>query len=180
LECLCVIESGQTEMDALSLAEAQLAEIMPEGKVILLKGIADVREQQRATMEGFLGLLLPLVIISCGVLVGILSMINVRDRYDEIGILRAIGFGTNRISAIFIGRALILGLAGAPLGFLLGGILALEWSPQIFKLTAGAVTLNYGWFAWLLLAVPAFTAIAAFIPIVAAVTWDPVRTINGR
>jgi putative ABC transport system permease protein len=180
LECLCLIESGQTELDALSIAEAQLAEILPEGKALLLKGIADVREQQRATMEGYLGLLAPLIIIAAGASIGILSMLNVRDRYDEIGILRAIGYGSVAIARLFMGRALILGLLGAPLGFVLGGMVALEFGPEIFSLTAGAMRLNLVWLAWLVVLAPAFTAISTFIPMVSAVTWDPVRTLRDE
>jgi len=180
LECLCLIESGQTELDARSLAEAQLAEILPEGKVILLKGIADVREQQRATMEGYLGLLVPIIIIASGASIGILSMLNVRERHNEIGILRAIGYGSGRIALLFLGRAVILGLLGAPLGFLLGGFVALEFGPEIFSLTAGAMRLNLTWLAWMIVLAPAFTAIATFIPMVSAVTWDPVRTLSDE
>lgn len=180
LECLCLIESGQTELDALSIAEAQLAEILPEGKALLLKGIADVREQQRATMEGYLGLLAPLIIIAAGASIGILSMLNVRERYDEIGILRAIGYGSLALTRLFMGRAVILGLLGAPLGFVLGGVVALKLGPEIFSLTAGAMRLNLVWLAWLVILAPAFTAIAAFIPMVSAVTWDPVRTLRDE
>lgn len=180
LECLCLIESGQTELDALSIAETQLAEILPEGKALLLKGIADVREQQRATMEGYLGLLAPLIIIAAGASIGILSMLNVRERYDEIGILRAIGYGSLALTRLFMGRAVILGLLGAPLGFVLGGVVALKFGPEIFSLTAGAMRLNLIWLAWLVILAPAFTAIAAFIPMVSAVTWDPVRTLRDE
>lgn len=180
LECLCLIESGQTELDALSIAETQLAEILPEGKALLLKGIADVREQQRATMEGYLGLLAPLIIIAAGASIGILSMLNVRERYDEIGILRAIGYGSLALTRLFMGRAVILGLLGAPLGFVLGGVVALKFGPEIFSLTAGTMRLNLVWLAWLVILAPAFTAIAAFIPMVSAVTWDPVRTLRDE
>jgi ABC-type antimicrobial peptide transport system permease subunit len=180
LECLCLIETGQTELDALSLAKAQLAEILPEGKVILLKGIADVREKQRATMEGFLGLLVPIVIFASGASIGILSMLNVRERYEEIGVLRAIGFGSTRIASIFLTRALLLGFLGAFLGFLAGGYISLELGPSIFSLTAGAISLDWSWLGWLFILTPAFTAVAAFIPTVSAVTWDPFHILNYR
>jgi len=178
LECLCLIESGQTELDALSLAEAQLKEILPEGKVVLLKGIADVREQQRATMEGFLGLLVPIIIIASGASIGILAMLNVKERYDEIGILRAIGYQSGRIAQLFLGRAFVLGILGAMIGFIVGGFIAMQFGPEIFNLTAGTMRLNLTWLLWLVLLTPAFTAVATFIPTVAAVTWDPVRTLS--
>ncbi|UCF38024.1 MAG: ABC transporter permease [Acidobacteriota bacterium] len=178
LECLCLIESGQTELDALALAEAQLAEILPEGKVLLLRGIADVRERQRAAMEGYLGLLTPLVILIGGISIGILTMLNVRERYEEIGILRAIGRGSWSIATLFLGRALLMGVLGAPIGFFLGGLIALHFGPQIFSLTSGALRLNFAWLALLIVLAPAFTAIAAFIPTARAVNWDPLTTLR--
>lgn len=180
LECLCMIEAGQTELDALALAEAQLTEILPEGKVILLKGIADVRERQRATMEGFLGLLVPIIIIASGASIGILSMLNVRDRYGEIGILRALGHGSHRIALLFMGRAVLLGLLGAPIGFLVGGFVALKFGPEIFSLTAGAVSPNVAWLFWMVLVAPVFAAIAAFIPTVLAVVRDPAQILRDE
>ena len=131
-------------------------------------------------MEGYLGLLVPIIIIASGASIGILSMLNVRERHNEVGILRAIGFGSSRIALLFLGRAVILGLLGAPLGFFLGGFVALEFGPEIFSLTAGAMRLNLVWLAWMVVLAPVFTAIAAFIPMVSAVTWDPVRALSDE
>jgi len=92
LECLCLIESGQTDLDPLTLAQMQLAEVLPAAKVLLLQGIAEVRQQQRAAMEGYLALITPLVIVACGIWIGALAMLNVRQRFEEIGIMRALGY----------------------------------------------------------------------------------------
>jgi ABC-type lipoprotein release transport system permease subunit len=119
-------------------------------------------------------------VLGGGVWIGLLALGNARARRTEIGILRAIGFGSVAIARLFMGRALILGLLGAPLGFFLGGMVALEFGPEIFSLTAGAMRLNLVWLAWLVVLAPAFTAISTFIPMVSAVTWDPVRTLRDE
>jgi putative ABC transport system permease protein len=106
-------------------------------------------------------------------------MLNVKERYEEIGIMRAIGYKSGQIISLFLGRSIMLGLLGAPLGFLLGGYLSLEFGPSIFSLTAGSMKLNPFWLYWLLILTPTFTAVAAFIPTVSAVSWDPVRTLKA-
>ena len=178
LECLCLIETGQTDLDPLTLARQQLGQILPEGKVILLKGIADVRERQRATMEGFLGLVLPLGLLASGTWIGILAALNVRARREEIGILRAFGFGTGKIGALFLGKALLLGVTGALIGFGLGMILSSHWIPEIFELTGQSNPPALIWLAWALILAPVFTVVCSFIPTMSAASLDPARILS--
>jgi putative ABC transport system permease protein len=60
--------------------------------------------------------------------VGFLAFANVRERRAEIGILRAIGFRSRQILVIFLGKAAILGLAGAFPGYLLGALIGAQRS----------------------------------------------------
>lgn len=178
LECLCLIETGQTDLDPLTLARQQLGQILPEGKVILLKGIADVRERQRAAMEDFLGLVLPLGLLASGTWIGILAALNVRARREEIGILRAVGFGTGKIGALFLGKALLLGVTGALIGFGLGMILSSHWIPEIFELTGQSNPPALIWLAWALILAPVFTVVCSFIPTMSAASLDPARILS--
>ncbi len=180
LECLCLIEAGKTDLDPFTLAKQQLAEILPEAKVLLLEGIARVRQRQRAAMEGYLALLLPLVLAACGVWIGVLAMLNVRQRRAEIGIMRALGYGSGKISLLFLGRAVLIGAAGALAGFAAGTVLALHFGPEIFKVTARSMRPEYAWGAWLMVLAPAFAAVASLIPAVAAVTSDPAAALRSE
>ncbi len=64
---------------------------------------------------------------------------NVRDRHAEIGLMRALGYGSSKIALLFLGKSVIIGLIGALFGFLLGTYLALRIGPMIFRLTANQV-----------------------------------------
>jgi ABC-type lipoprotein release transport system permease subunit len=178
LECLCLIESGQTDLDPLTLAQMQLAEVLPTAKVLLLQGIAEVRQQQRAAMEGYLALLTPLVIVASGIWIGALAMLNVRQRFEEIGIMRALGYRSKEVATLFLGRSVVIGLAGALLGFLLGTLVALEYGPVIFQFAGKSMSPNYLWLICALLLAPFFAAAASFIPAVSAMTWDPATSLR--
>jgi ABC-type lipoprotein release transport system permease subunit len=178
LECLCLFESGRTDLDPLTLVQMQLAEILPAAKVLLLQGIADVRQRQRAAMEGYLALIMPLVIIACGIWIGTLAMLNVRQRFEEIGIMRALGYRSKDVAILFLGRSVVIGLLGAVLGFLLGTGVALTFGSSIFQFAAESMGPQFVWLVCSLVAAPLFAAAASFIPAVSAITWDPATSLR--
>jgi ABC-type lipoprotein release transport system permease subunit len=180
LECLCIIESSKVPIDPLELAEKQLAQILPEAKVVLLQGIAAIRQQQRQVTEGYLAFLMPTILVVCGAWVGALAIINVRDRRTEIGIMRALGHSSARIVALFLGKALVIGLFAALGGFFVGVALALGFSPRIFEITSEAIRPEYALLAWFLIAAPLFAAVSSFIPAVLAATQDPAVTLRQQ
>jgi putative ABC transport system permease protein len=180
LECVCLSESGRTTLDPLTVAQRQLAEILPNAKVLLLQGIAEVRERQRSAMEGYLALLMPIILLACGAWIGVLAMMNVRQRHEEIGIMRALGYGSWKISVLILGRSVAIGFAGAILGFVVGTGLALSFGPAIFKTTAKGMNPEYAWLVWSIVLAPAFAFVSSLIPTAAAVTWDPAITLRNE
>ena len=178
LECLCQIESSDGEIDPRVLAQRQLAEILPEGKVIMLQGIAKIRQKQRAAMEGYLAFIMPTILIVCGAWIAVLTMMNVRDRKQEIGITRALGHNSIKIGVLFLGKSLLIGLVGAFIGYFAGTVLVLEYGPEIFKVTAKAIKLEYSLLPWAVIVSPVFAAIASFIPVTIAVAQDPADTLK--
>ena len=178
LECLCLIESSDKDIDPRVLAQKQLAEILPEGKVIMLQGIAKIREKQRAAMEGYLAFIIPIILVVCGAWIAVLAMMNVRDRRQEIGIIRALGHNSSRIAVLFLGKSLLIGLVGAFIGYFAGTTLALKYGPEIFKITAKAIKPEYSLITWVVIVAPVFSAIASFIPVTIAVAQDPADTLR--
>jgi len=178
LECLCLIESSDKDIDPRVLAEKQLAKILPEGKVILLQGIAKIREKQRSAMEGYLAFIMPIILVVCGAWIAVLTMMNVRDRRQEIGIIRALGHNSSKIAVLFLGKSLLIGLVAAFIGYFAGTALALKYGPEIFKVTAKAIKPEYALLTWAVIVAPVFAAIASFIPVTIAVTQDPADTLR--
>ncbi|MCK4786596.1 MAG: hypothetical protein KAV87_22745, partial [Desulfobacteraceae bacterium] len=164
--------------DPLKAVQDQLRDLLPEGKVLLLQGIADIRFRQRTTTSKHMSFIVISIIIGCGVFIGVLTMLNVRSREREIGLLRALGYGGTSIAALFLCKALLIGAIGSLLGFLAGTQLALIFGPGIFQLTAKAIKADSALLIRALLWAPAFAVICSFIPAMLAVASDPADTLR--
>jgi len=169
LNCVCF----DSDRDALDVLREQLARVLPEAQVVQIRSIAEAREKQRRMVEDYLAIVLPFVLVTCAMWVGLLMMINVRQRRSEIGILRALGHGSGTIASLFLGKAAAVGVAGAVVGFGLGTGLALIYGPGVFKTTGNMIQPMYEWLGWSVVAAVAFSAVAAAIPTAFAVTQDP-------
>ena len=146
LECVCAA-------DSLAKVRADIAAVLPETQVIEFASqtltraearqrAADAAEQSidaekaqrlrlRNESEGFAAVLVPIVMAACAVWVAFLALANVRERRNEIGILRAIGLRSRQISAAFLAKAFMFGLAGGLIGWAAGFAVALAWSRPI-------------------------------------------------
>jgi len=171
LQCLCIVNGRN--IDDLSVLREQLARVLPDTKVVLLQSIASAREKQRLMAEEYFAFIMPFVVIVCLAWIGVLAMMNVRERRLEIGIMRALGYGSGRIALLFLGKAVATGLIGAVAGFAIGTGLALRFGPDIFKVTAGMIRPAFELLYWSLIAAPAFCALSVFVPAMAAVAQDP-------
>jgi len=175
LECLCLIKPGEDPVDVL---RAQVEKLIPEAKVILIRALADTRQKQRAMADKYFSLILPIILVVCAVWICVLAIINVRDRKQEIGIMRAIGYGSGKIAILFLGKAILIGLLGSAIGFVVGTALAMKFGPEIFKITANAIKPSYILLLWSVLSAPVFAAISSFIPTMLAITQDPADTLK--
>lgn len=176
LHCLCVVEDSN--INSLSILREQLAGVLPDTKVILISSIASAREKQRMMSEKYFGFIIPFLIVVCMAWIGVLALLNVRERRHEIGIMRALGYGSYKIAYLFLGKAVVIGLIGAVIGFGIGTGLALKYGPDIFKVTANAINPMFKLLYWSVIASPAFCALSAFIPAMLAVAQDPALTLR--
>jgi ABC-type lipoprotein release transport system permease subunit len=123
--------------------------------------------------------IMPLVVVACGVWIGVLAVINVRDRQQEIGIMRALGYDSGRIISLFLGKAVVIGLLGAAIGFLAGTALAMRFGPDIFKITAKTMIKPEPFLLVIsLIFAPLFAAVSSFIAAMIAATYDPAVTLR--
>ena len=176
LQCLCIVNGRNT--DDLNVLREQLAQVLPDTKVVLLQSIASARERQRVMAEEYFAFSMPFVVIVCLAWIGVLAMMNVRERRAEIGIMRALGYGSGKIALLFLGKAVATGLIGAVVGFAIGTGLALKFGPDIFKVTASMIKPAFELLYWSLIAAPAFCALSVFVPAMAAVAQDPAFTLR--
>ena len=174
LDCYCADET----QDTLALLREQLGPILPQAQVFRMQDMAEAREKQRRDIEWTFSTLMPAIVFFCGIIVGVLAFVNTRARREEIGILRALGKGSGSIAALFLGKALLLGVAGAVCGFTLGTALLLEWGQELLKISPKLIGWDMNNLEWALLLAPVFAALASFIPAMLAVTHDPAETLR--
>ena len=134
---------------------------------------ADYRIILRTEKENFASLIIPLAILCSAALIGFLSFSNVRERRSEIGILRAIGLRSKQIVYVFLSKALVMGLAGAVVGYIIGFAIGV-FSGEI-DLVGGAVSglFNPVSAAVALLVAPFLAALASWVPALIAARQDP-------
>jgi ABC-type lipoprotein release transport system permease subunit len=138
LECVCAA-------DSLDKVRAEIREVLPDTQVIEFQSqtLARAEARQRAAAEAkdaiarekqnraqlrreresLAAILVPLVLAGSALWIVVLGLGNVRERRSEIGLLRALGVGARRIMALFLGRAVLMGVLGAIPGLLAGALL---------------------------------------------------------
>jgi len=176
LGCLC---SGELE---LSRIREDVAKALPDVQVTEFKSIAVARAETRAVMNKYAAFVIPVVFLGSGLWIGLLALGNVRERRGEIGILCAMGVGSGRIAVLFLGKAVVLGLTGAGLGFVLGLGLAQQLGSHIFPFTFG----NAAWgstpwlplLGWSLVIGPLLCVVASYLPTMLAVAQDPAEVLK--
>jgi len=176
LQCMCAGDYDQ--MEPLDQLRAQLKEVLPDAKVILMQSIATARQDQRIMAERYFSYVFPLLLFAAMAWIGILAFLNVRERRHEIGIMRAIGYSSGKIALLFLGKAAFIGFAGAVIGFFLGTALSIKFGPQIFKITAASIKPQMELLIWSLLVSPLVCAIAVIIPTMLGVYQDPAVTLR--
>lgn len=184
LECQC---AGK----ALSEIRRQLQEVLPEAQVTEYQSIALARAEQRNAvgasrqkvqqlLETLASVITPIVVLASVLWVGLLALANVRERRTEIGLLRALGKGSATIAALFLGKAMVLGLIGGALGFALGTMLARWLGVQALELGTDYLAFRYDVLLAALVGAPLLAAVASYLPTTAALSQDPAVVLQDR
>jgi len=190
LECTCALadvskvreEIGRIlpgvdveEMGEKALARAEARKKTAEAAEAALRAEEANRAGLLAVGDRFRLHAVPLALGVAAVLIGLLAAANVRERRSEIGILRALGVGSGPIAALFLGRAALTGAAGAVIGVAIGFV-------------AGGMAFEAGWTAVgflgvrvlfvALLVAPLLSAVACWLPTLAAIRQDPAEPLS--
>ncbi len=173
---------AEKRLSVLGQMEANLAErrrILDQRKSLLAELEAS-RARILRIMQTLAQVITPLVVLASAVWVGLLALANVRERRVEIGILRALGKGSATIVLLFLGKAVLLGLLGGAVGLLLGDLTA-QWFGQRALGVAGELfRLRPEVALAALLGAPLLSAVASYLPALAAVLQDPAVVLRDQ
>ena len=201
LKCFC-------PGDGADVLRAEVAQILPQTKVVLRQNAVTVRAKARARAraeheaalageqaqrgelragrEALAAVVVPLVIVGAAVWVGLLALSNVRQRRGEIGIFCALGLGAGQIHAVFLVKAVLIGLVGALLGYVaaftvsaIGARSGAEAGAQAGAelVIAPSELFDPIPFVAMVLATPVLAALATWVPATIAARMDPATVL---
>lgn len=167
-----------TERDSIAVARAEQRDLVAAEREQRIASLADHRQQQQASMEGLAGVMTPLLVLAGALWVGLMTLANVRQRRAEIGLLRALGKGSGRIAALFLGKAALVGACGAALGLAAG-----VWLGQALLGRALHVAVEHrhvpaSVLFGVALGAPLVCLLAAYLPMLTAVLQDPASVLR--
>jgi putative ABC transport system permease protein len=169
-ETVNVIEIMACCEDAAGGLIAELGEMYPDAKVVTITQVVDTQVAVNRLMTNLSYLFFGILIV-----VGVASIAgtmfaNVTERRREIGTLMALGATPRLVSRLFLGKALVIGVAGGLLGYVAGSLLAVGAGPY----WAGIAVRPVASLAVVALVLAAAVAVAAsYLPARRAALVDP-------
>jgi len=174
-------------VDRVAEIREQLVQVLPDTKVEEWNSAAVARAEQRELVKqerrqtedrlaALAGVVTPLVVLAAAIWVGLLVWANVRQRRNEIGVLRALGKSSSHIAGLFLGKAVVLGLVGGLIGTAAGYGVSYWLAHQ--RLQIETIAPSEIILATAALGAPLLAALAAYLPTVTAVLLDPALALR--
>lgn len=191
----CLAEDCYPDETGIPAIDKEVARVLPDTQVLVdiakaksridvrrgdaaraVKALADEkvhREEMKGQIMRVTSILVPLVIVGAGVWIALMLLSNLRDRRSEIGILRALGVKAKAILAVFLGKALVLGIAGAIIGSIAGLVIGMAYTNIAINELIEPSSLLL-----IFLAAPLLAIIASWIPAMLAAQQDPAVVLS--
>ncbi len=148
----------------------QINKLLPDAKVVTISQIVTTQIRANTVMKRISTIMLVVILIVGGASIANYMFANVYERRREIGIYMSMGANSPWILKLFLLKALIIGLAGGIVGYILGSALAVFLGPRI----AGVPVLPLPMYALYSVAISTVIALAASaLPAFNATNVDP-------
>jgi putative ABC transport system permease protein len=149
--------------------------LLPEAKVVTVTQVVDTQVKTNRMMSQLSLVFLGIIILVGGASIANYMYANVFERRREIGTMMALGAGSGVVVKMFLLKAVLLGLAGGLVGYLLGTVAAVTLGPRI----AGVPVLPIAWLAPAAVGVAlAISLAASYLPARRAARLDPSTTLQ--
>ncbi len=148
----------------------KLRNILPDTKIVTIGNIVNTQIETNTLMAKVALVLLVIIVIVGSFSIGNYMWANVEERRKEIGTLITIGWGRNHIYWLFLVKAIILGLSGGILGYLVGTVAAIILGPYFAGLSISPVV-SYLW--WSVLVAVVIALAGSWYPTFRAARIDP-------
>lgn len=195
LECLCAGGEG-----AIDMIRPQVRAILPGTQVVemgtkvLARAEARIQANEEtwrqleaekekqaglaAQRQRLAAMLVPVILLLCGGWICLLAVNDARDRRGEIGMLRTIGIRIQGLLGLFLGKAVLIGLAGGVAGYVLAMLLCSALAPGIDGLAGGGAIWSLNRLLMALGGAVFLMVIASWIPALIAAQADPADVLR--
>jgi putative ABC transport system permease protein len=123
----------------------KLRNILPDTRITTIGHIVNTQIETNTLMAKVALVLLVIIILVGSFSIGNYMWANVEERRREIGTLITIGWGRRHIYWLFLAKAIILGLVGGVLGYVVGTVSAVILGPYLAGLEVGPVLAYFWW-----------------------------------
>ncbi|HEY3323241.1 MAG TPA: FtsX-like permease family protein [Planctomycetota bacterium] len=148
----------------------KINKLLPDAKVVTITQIVETQLKTNRMMTQLSWLFLGIIVIVGGASMANYMYANVYERRREIGTLMALGAGSSFVLRIFLLKALLLGIGGGLMGYILGTAMAVVLGPKI----AGVPVMPLPWLVLLATGVAvALALVATYFPARRAARMDP-------
>jgi hypothetical protein len=171
----------EQQRDLVEQQRAEQLRVLKANREQQLETVSANRERGEHLLAGLVNVLLPLVVLVAAAVIGLMSWWNVRERQAEIGLLRALGKRTTQIAALFLLKAVAIGLLGGLVACLLvlaGYALLARFGVATGGVPAAACRPSGALLVVALLGAPLVTTLASYLPMLRAVSQDPARILT--
>lgn len=149
---------------------SKLRNVLPDTRVTGISQIVSTQVETNRLMDRASWAFLAIVLLVGGLSIGNFMWANVNQRRREIGILRLVGASRGRILTVLLAKAVVLGLLGGLLGWMVGTTAVVIFGPQVLGLPVRVLPI------WLPLSLGLATAVAvlgSLLPALLAARFDP-------
>jgi len=176
------VTRAEARTESKRAAEEALAMVKTEGLATLARDRGRRMEllQQQQTLNRTLE---PTVIVLTCCIVAVLAFHNLRQRKSEIGLMRALGLGSNKILGALLGKAVLVGALGGTIGVALGvaiialRILRMQSSVSLLEIwNAASLTSTAVWIPVMMILL---TVVASWLAAFQAIRQDAAIVLQG-
>jgi putative ABC transport system permease protein len=109
----------------------KINKLLPDAKVVTIRQIVQTQLNTTVLMKKLSLIMFVIIILVGGASIANYMFANVHERRREIGILMAMGATPGFIVRMFLLKALLIGIAGGIIGYILGTMMAAILGPQL-------------------------------------------------
>ena len=140
------------------------------------KAQSERRQRQQSSLNAMVNLGTPIVVFLAALFIALMTWQNVRDRREEIGVLRALGKATHTIAGLLLTKAIIVGLVGGVIGCVVG-VAAARQIGAALQINPEQIVTHASLLLGTIVGAPFIAAIASYLPTLSALSQDPATVL---